>query len=657
MKKSSKSIIKENKKSFIITAVFVFLMLAFSFSQGIFANHGPNIFDGLTGWQTGDPAEDSATWGSNFGWVSFNHCNVAGNCGAFDFGASLEIDQSEPTFGNLSGHGWAGIENLGWITFDPTVIGPFEGADICGPQAKFSSTPEPNGSHLFSGWARAIVAPTGPNDFWNGCISMSGTTTGGEEYGVYYDPISGDIEGAAWGGKLIGWLNFATHTDPLAILNPGALTFVAGSSVSSPIEEGTSDTLTWQSNGFTSCSAVTVSPDPVNAVPNDWFTPVTRLPNGNFNTGPLNENTDYEISCVKPNGNTEYRIARVYVGQTPAVDVQVNSLNSDIVSIGEPFTVSWNLNNVDLASCEVVASVQYQGVDPDWINAFDNTASSGSYTNTLFEVTPANFGYTISCDASDLAEYPNPVDDTAYLDVYRDSIDLVINPNSIQINQGGDYITSPNWYSNTPYSSCDLKEVDAQGNIIAPYGGIPYQDRNVQTPLSNSILLEVSTSPTYLRLDCSSVGVTNSTPLNIDELSNIVEVTHQALDTTIILSADPCVQTAQSTTWLAWQLALSVEPLGCTLEVYELDVNNNPIMLNPLVSGQLAPPYVTGQSSITGQYSGMPVGHYTLSCINPVSNQPDINAIPVTIINGGQSCPPPTQPPGTPDPDIIFEEI
>jgi hypothetical protein len=146
-------------------------------------------------------------WSSNIGWIKLDGINV---------------DAS----GNLSGYAWS--SNIGWIKFGGLSNYPTGGA--AGAPAKIDMA-----SGKVTGWSRFCAGTangdcssmTSRTDGWDGWVELSGanhpTNASGDAgsaitSGVKMDAKTGHITGMAWGGEVVGWLNFN------AILGVGATT-------------------------------------------------------------------------------------------------------------------------------------------------------------------------------------------------------------------------------------------------------------------------------------------------------------------------------------------------------------------------------------------------------------------------------------------------
>jgi hypothetical protein len=286
--KKNLNFIKKHIRPIGMTISFVAVSFLFFFGTSLFALPALNVFDGVSNPSS---PEETATWGSNFGWVSFNCNNPSGNsCQGANYGAYLELDESSPDFGILSGEGWS--SNLGWITFDTDWTG------VCSsnPNAKLNGSLNQS-SVEFKGWARAIVAPTSQNGYWDGCISLSSENqqsqiNGTGQYAVRYIPSTGDIVGSAWGGELIGWLNFAAHV-PEVIPTPDFPLVIFEANPPSIIS-GEFTTLSWITDNVSSCTVIENLEDPA-------WNPVDvpiHLPNDTWQTSTLTSDTLYQMTCM-----------------------------------------------------------------------------------------------------------------------------------------------------------------------------------------------------------------------------------------------------------------------------------------------------------------------------------------------------------------------
>ncbi|GEM_PF-1983249 len=147
---------------------------------------------------------------------------------------------------NLSG--WAWSSNIGWFKLDPIALNAVTG-DLTGwswsPNIGWIKFGCPSGSCLsdfptgsgnakinlatgvVSGWARACAGTvsgdcssmTSRTDGWDGWIELAGTNHNSQadplktgNYGLFLDILTGKLTGKAWGGEVVGWVDFNSDT-------------------------------------------------------------------------------------------------------------------------------------------------------------------------------------------------------------------------------------------------------------------------------------------------------------------------------------------------------------------------------------------------------------------------------------------------------------
>jgi len=136
--------------------------------------------DNVSGW----------AWSSNIGWISFNCTNDTPPCDSSNYG--VDVDRLT---GDFSGYAWS--SNIGWIDFGPSPVPrPFPAEPYHGFRLGADGT--------VTGWARALSAD---DNGWDGWIKSDGTATGWSD-SVRLNPAGDAFEGYAWGGEVIGWIEF-----------------------------------------------------------------------------------------------------------------------------------------------------------------------------------------------------------------------------------------------------------------------------------------------------------------------------------------------------------------------------------------------------------------------------------------------------------------
>lgn len=137
-------------------------------------------------------------WSSNIGWISLNNADEGG---AVNYGVTADAS------GALSGYAWS--SNIGWVSFNASELaGCPATADnpVCAPNIN-------RASGEFSGWARACAGTeagdcsgVSRDDGWDGWISLRGESPPYDVRAEAGNPCN--LSGWAWGGPVIGWINF-----------------------------------------------------------------------------------------------------------------------------------------------------------------------------------------------------------------------------------------------------------------------------------------------------------------------------------------------------------------------------------------------------------------------------------------------------------------
>ncbi len=183
-------------------------------------------------------------WASNIGWINMN-CTQAnpspspgpspqpGGCNASSY--KVTVDNS----GDMTG--WAWSPNLGWIKFGG-LAGNSVGGNLTTDANVDLDQSSPNKGKV-TGWIRACGG-TVPGDCssmnsrvdgWDGWIELSGNNHTSPDIsgnsGVTMDPGTGKFNGYAWGGPVMGWINFMPSTLASAVFCPGC----AGGALGPPV--------------------------------------------------------------------------------------------------------------------------------------------------------------------------------------------------------------------------------------------------------------------------------------------------------------------------------------------------------------------------------------------------------------------------------------
>ncbi|MDD5032769.1 MAG: PKD domain-containing protein [Candidatus Pacebacteria bacterium] len=176
------SIIKKSASEKFSFSINVLISVAIIFSGAMFLLNSKSVNAGNMQNTTG------FAWSENIGWISFN--NLTGG-GTSDYGVNLNLDT-----GIFSGFAWS--ENIGWISFNAADLAGCP-SGVCDARV---ALPNKIGKETVAieGWAKALSYGGG----WDGWISLKDS---GEAYGTTMD-TSGNWSGWAWGGDVVGWVNF-----------------------------------------------------------------------------------------------------------------------------------------------------------------------------------------------------------------------------------------------------------------------------------------------------------------------------------------------------------------------------------------------------------------------------------------------------------------
>jgi len=140
-------------------------------------------------------------WSDTIGWISFS-CATGGPTGN-NICATSNYAVAADTSGSLTGYAWS--DNIGWIKFGGLSSFP-TGSGTTAQNAQVS------GVNVL-GWARACAGTSTGNcstmtsrtDGWDGWIALSGTWTDVTASGS-------NVSGYAWGGDVVGWIDFDLTT-------------------------------------------------------------------------------------------------------------------------------------------------------------------------------------------------------------------------------------------------------------------------------------------------------------------------------------------------------------------------------------------------------------------------------------------------------------
>ncbi len=214
---------KKISSNLLVLAGVLFFVFGFSFFQQNTTLLKTKVADAastdnLVGWAWANTPQSSGTptTGTNqgVGWISFNstNCDTDGN-GFVDSGVCGGDNSStavvpygvnvDPTTGDFIGNAWS--PNVGWVSFNRADTGnppsgPYNTGS--GPIANLNLS-----TKVVTGWVRVLSGIGSNAGNMDGWIKLSGTATDGSSYGVKLN-TSGNFTGYAWGGVVIGWVDF-----------------------------------------------------------------------------------------------------------------------------------------------------------------------------------------------------------------------------------------------------------------------------------------------------------------------------------------------------------------------------------------------------------------------------------------------------------------
>ncbi|MFO0718569.1 MAG: hypothetical protein U0522_00860 [Candidatus Paceibacterota bacterium] len=161
-------------------------------------------------------------WSSNIGLISMNSCKDedhngfadSGSCGPNSYGvrinnANNDVSTNIPSGpGTITGYAWS--PNIGFIKF-----GGLSGFPSGGGTESVNAELMPDQATI-RGWARAFWGDN--TSGWDGWLSLAGTSfPSGPTHtdglaGVTFNKPTAHIVGYAWGGDVLGWVNFSDVT-------------------------------------------------------------------------------------------------------------------------------------------------------------------------------------------------------------------------------------------------------------------------------------------------------------------------------------------------------------------------------------------------------------------------------------------------------------
>lgn len=314
--------------SYTLLGVVVLGILSFFTFQGLLPQAQAASRD-LHGW----------AWSSHVGWVGFN-CEDVSVCATTNYKVVYD-DVS----GNLTGYAWS--SSIGWINFSPSLTGAPDSAGAA--RVVNAATGEVRGwiracSVFASGCAGALKSSAYLGG-WDGWIKLSGTNHASPNFttdnngdgvidgGVTFDQANSRFLGNAWGGEVVGWLNFRNSAGGVTIDPPLPLPVADlranGADGSTSIPSGSSAQLTWCGSPASPCtnasSCSVTSPSG----------PTWTGTSGTQSTGPLIASQTYTLTCTNVSGTVTDSVTVNIAGAGPA---------PDLITSHAPITINGSLN-------------------------------------------------------------------------------------------------------------------------------------------------------------------------------------------------------------------------------------------------------------------------------------------------------------------------
>lgn len=293
-------------KHFLALSFLFFVLILGSFFSKPFSQETRAISPAATGELKG------FAWSSNIGWISFNCASETSPC-PHGNASGYQVKVATST-GLLSGYAWS--PNVGWISFNSVSPNDLSGCPLAPCEARLSTTVV-SGRRQLTGWAKVLSASGGSG--WDGFISLSPKTGAplnesnsysatascvnyagtagcyGPRMAVSTGNSTGTFSGFAWGGDVVGWVDFwggATTTGVALVVPapPNASTTFSAEPLS--VVMGNTTTLTWLSEYAESCTATSTDST------SSWNTSVVSSATSTGSSQPIvNMNTTYTFQC------------------------------------------------------------------------------------------------------------------------------------------------------------------------------------------------------------------------------------------------------------------------------------------------------------------------------------------------------------------------
>ncbi len=417
----------------------IFAIAGFGFSQNTKKAEAA-VNTNLTGY----------AWSSNIGWIDMS---------------GVTLDTSANTW---SGYAWS--SNIGWLSYNPVDL---TSSSVSSPDSRTTSMPCPSTSTpsynsvsgAITGFGRFISGgiPTTAGG-WGGCVQMDG---------VSFNSSTNTLTGYAWGGDVVGWVDFSgvgmlpDNGAPMAQLLPASTQLPS---------TGGDVNLTWATLNVDSCTGVNF--DTQGNLNNSTGLPI-HYP---ANTTSTAQTFTYTLNCTRtsPPGSasaTATVIVDPYSALTP--DIIFNAANN-ITSVdwSSPVTLQWQL------SPQSDPNTVWDHCTPtlgggDWSGATTFPVPLGLSPASLSVSVPTNGQeYDITC--TDNNQYTTPVH---HVNILYNLPDFTLSPNTCPAPSS----VTLNWTAPTSSQSCSSTNFSAQVNPNAPGSSVvhPIQTTTYSITCSN----------------------------------------------------------------------------------------------------------------------------------------------------------------------------
>ena len=431
-------------------------------------------------------------WSSNVGWISFN-CSDRSICGQSSYAVKVGRYSGDNTIGTLYGYAWS--PSVGWIKFlgqdilstdgdgtkhwgfkDPSMIMP-DSTSITTSFTKIALPTNATPGNI-SGWARACSGTQSGNcsssasqtDGWDGWIQLVGNYHLSPDQsghgGVTIDPVTGNLSGYAWGGPVLGWINFSPNTG-LGI-----------TPVRCPGCAGLSQSITLQCNAPTGTSPVLPTGSPATnytlpaiasasggsggytyswSIDGTGATTYYQTTDANTSIGyPINESKTYDVGVSATDSMGNYSVYKscgqvtvnsptatpsgelnLYLAPASAT-VNLADASQDTLFVhdtapkalnvwkGNPFKLAW-INTLSPIYDGTTVKTGYQcntTSDSTWSGSFNASALNTTQTVSLPSNAPTGiYTFNASCDwyENKVLKTHNAISNTTYLRIYTSS--------------------------------------------------------------------------------------------------------------------------------------------------------------------------------------------------------------------------------------------